>query len=124
VLAARRARIHKGLGEIRIERAAVAGIEDAHPGGVLTAGVDVGLGALTPGDVVVEFVVGLRDVAGAIRQPAAVALVPAGPRGDGVQRFEGAWAVPATGLYGWGLRVRPRIAGEERPSFHDPVAWA
>ncbi|MCE9635833.1 MAG: alpha-glucan family phosphorylase [Planctomycetes bacterium] len=124
-LAARRVRIEKGLASVRVVSASVVGTEEARAGGALQAFVDVALGSLTPGDVVVELVVGVRDAAGELRSPERVALVPVGPREGEAQRFEGSWTIPSTGAFAWGLRVRPHAGlDDDGPSFRDPVLWA
>ncbi|MCG3133884.1 MAG: hypothetical protein HMLKMBBP_01150 [Planctomycetes bacterium] len=136
-LAARRARVHAGMAALRVVAARVAGAESARPGDALAAEVDVNLGTLLPGDVVVEMVLGERRGDDDLDAREIVVLQPArpidredgsAPAAGGLRRYAGTVTVSAPGRLAYGVRVRPAgitgAPGDERPTFHDPVVWA
>lgn len=123
-LAARRARLDRGVRAVKILAAEVAGAAGAKPGDVLTVQADVDLGELRAGDVVVETLVGVRTAEGELRDVRVVALSPVQKDSGPGQRFTGSFEVVGAGAFGYGIRVRPHVVPGEGPSFHDPVIWA
>ncbi len=152
-LAARRARLEKGFSALRIVAARVGGATAARPGDALSVEVDVDLGPLLPGDVVVEILAGRRagesDLAAPIRVPlapasvvevAAAASSSAAPPASGapaangaptapapaasVRRFEGSLVVQSPGALAYGIRVRLAVDGDAPPAFDAPLLWA
>ncbi len=118
-------RMRRGMAEMRILSAAVAGADAARPGDALAVQVEVDPGPLSPEDLRVELVAGRREADGGLREVEVLPLAAA-PAGEGpARRFEGTWRVRGTGSFGWGIRVRPRPETEGAPpSLHDPVVWA
>jgi starch phosphorylase len=83
----------------------------------------VRLGDLEPADVAVELVHGPLDAADRV-QASAACLLALHESGDGEAVYEGTLAPDRSGLYGYGVRVRPLREGVVFPDEFARVAWA
>ena len=97
--------------------------DQLHVGEEVAVRARVQLGDLTPEDVAVELVHGPLDTADRVHASTACELVLRETR-DGESVFTGTLVPDRSGLYGYGVRVRPTHEGVAFPDELARVAWA
>ncbi len=96
-------------------------------GDTVEARVEVDLGRLSPDDVLVELVLGHSKAANDLHNMLIVRLTPIHQgRGssDSPWSFEGSQRVLRSGTFGYGVRVRARLAASAGSREQDLVLWA
>jgi glycogen phosphorylase len=107
-LAAWKQRVHKEWGGVRVDHLETGGVSDTPVvGQSLQLSAFVALGALGPGDVVVQAVYGPAADDDRLVQPRTVALGPVGALDDGRWRFDGQIVLDRAGSFGYTVRVLP-----------------
>jgi starch phosphorylase len=99
-------RVRAHWDDVRIARAQLQKRE-ADVGSALNVGIEVQLGALTPGDVAVQIYTGPLDADGNITSGTVENATYLGPISEGVHRYEGYLAPTESGLFGYSVRVMP-----------------
>ncbi len=115
-------RVRRTLPAARITSASIGDAHSVTVGDRLEVEVEIELGELTDGDVVVEALVGRRADDGGLAEVEAVRLTPDGVSAAGHARYVGALTPREAGALGYAVRIRPDRAGG--PAFDDPVVWA
>ena len=82
------------------------------------------LGDLGPDDVEVQLLHGPAGAGDELVEPTLVPLTQAGFDGDGLVRYEGAFACERAGRYGFTVRVVPSQDGLTSPIELGCVTWA
>jgi starch phosphorylase len=123
-LAAWRAKLGQGWGQVRVESVESSGEPDAlRVGSELKVRARVNLGKLTPADVQVQLVHGVLDSLGQIAVPHSATMgtngAPTGPAWD----FTGAIDCVASGQYGFAVRVLPKHDDLGNPFEPGLVTW-
>ena len=121
-LAGWRKRLGAAWGKVTVEGVEAGVADHLRVGESFPVTVRVDLGGLTPADVEVQLVHGLIDALGEIGRPTAVPLTPQG-EGTGPVTFAGRVPCPASGQFGYSVRVLPKHA--QLPSRFEPalVTW-
>lgn len=124
-LAAFKARVRAGWGQVRIDHLDTAGVSETPAvGGALDLTAYVSLGDLSPDDVVVELVHGRVKGEDAILEPAALPLDLAESYEGGRHRFATRLVLDRPGPFGYTVRVLPRHGGLASPAELGLVALA
>ena len=116
------ARIRNAFPQVKIVAANMSDLQDFKVGQHLDVHMDIEVGALTPGDLVVELIVG-RIVGAELADLTVVALKHLGSLRAGVEGFEGSFRVERAGRYSHGLRVRARVPNQAA-MLRGLVLWA
>jgi starch phosphorylase len=121
-LAAWRKRVGAAWERVRVDGVEAAVGDHLRVGGRFPVSVRVDLGGLSPADVEVQLVHGLLDALGEIGKPTAVPLAPQA-EGNGRVTFAGAVDCPASGQFGYCVRVLPKHARLPGPFEPALVTW-
>jgi phosphorylase/glycogen(starch) synthase len=123
-LAAERARLRRGFGELKFVEAQVSDLTGLQTGDAIEARVRVDLGSLAAADVRVELVLGHTKGAADLRNSQPVPLIAAGRRDGNVQLFRGAQRLARSGNFAYGIRARAVGSGGSAADLNDLVLWA
>ncbi|MBI2941389.1 MAG: alpha-glucan family phosphorylase [Chloroflexi bacterium] len=124
-LAAWRARVQAGWGQVRVVGADSLPLPELPVGSDILVRARVHLGALTPDDVAVELYIGRVDAKGEIAAATTTPMHHLGQDREGLALFE-ANAVPCrtSGLHGYTVRVLPRHPDLTTPFVPGLITWA
>lgn len=118
-------RVVKGFGQVKITSASTVELGEFKVGQHLDARLEVDLGALLPGDVVAELVIGRSAGSADLDEMAVVVLQHSGAVQGTVHAFEGSYRVEQAGQYSHGMRVRARLMGGAHDGkLRGLVLWA
>ena len=118
-------RMRKGFGAVSIVRTELSDLHEVRVGDEIEASVEVDLGDLSSGDVVVELVLGAaRDDPTDLADPVAVVLAPPAEGGAGTITFTGSRVIERAGTFSYGVRVRARPRDRWDDILADLVLWA
>ena len=117
-------RVRRAFPAIEMTNVQIDDLDHARVGDRVSARVDVRLGDLDPGDVVVELVIARTGEAGRFEEIHATALAPLAPCAHGCSTFGGAWQIDRAGTFAYGVRVRPDPGLGDRDDPIEPVIWA
>ncbi|MBK8179666.1 MAG: alpha-glucan family phosphorylase [Planctomycetes bacterium] len=121
------ARLEQDFRAITITTLRLSELSNLRVGDTVEARVEVDLGSLAPGDVLVELVLGHSKSATDLHNMMIVRLAPlahARSRPSAPWIFEGSQRVPRSGTYGYGVRVRARAEASAGARGQDLVLWA
>ncbi|MBX3461788.1 MAG: alpha-glucan family phosphorylase [Planctomycetes bacterium] len=116
-------RVRAGFDKVRITAATTVELQDFKVGQHLDVHLEVDLGPLQPGDVLVELVV-TRGEAGSQQETVVVRLQHRGPKSGTVHQFDGGYRVELAGHYQHGMRVRVPARGGHDAKVRGLVLWA
>ena len=116
-------RLRKGFEGIEFAAVSVGDLTGLSVGEPLEVSAQLRLGSLAPEELSVELVLGSAKGASDLAEPMILPLEHKGER-DGTHSFEGAAPLERSGSYSWGVRVRPRRAGEQGDSLVGLCLWA
>ena len=115
-------RIKSGFEKVKIVTATTVEMNDFKVGQHLDVHLEVDLGTLHPGDVVVELVVTRGDAPDA--EATVVPLQYRGSKSGTVHTFDGGYRVELAGHYQHGIRVRVPGSGGHDAKVRGLVLWA
>jgi starch phosphorylase len=123
-LAAWRRAVAEKWRQVRVEEVSAPPSEALHVGDTLNVRARVHLGALSPDDVEVQLYHGVVDSSGEIIAPRSAVLKSTAPvSGNHSVEFSGAIPCPASGQYGFTVRVLPHNPNLPHPYETGLVTW-
>jgi starch phosphorylase len=101
------------------------GASEIHLGDPIHMAAKIALGPLTPDEVLAQALVGRIDSHGDISEPAVIAMAARRPSESGTYLFEAdVQAADHSGMYGYAIRVVPRVLEYINPFATGLVKWA